>query len=36
LELTMLGADIENIKEYADSRSELKSKVDAILDKFTW
>jgi len=36
LELTMLGADIESIKEYADSRSELKSKVDAILDKFTW
>ena len=36
LELTMLGADIESIKEDADSRSALKSKVDAILDKFDW
>lgn len=36
LEVTMLGTDIDNIKEYADSRSELKSKVDAILNKFTW
>lgn len=36
LELTMLGANIEIIKEDADSRSELKSKVDAILNKFTW
>jgi len=36
LELTMLGADIESIKEDAQSRSELKSKVDAILGKFEW
>jgi len=36
LELTMLGADIERIKEDADSRSALKSKVDAILGKFDW
>lgn len=36
VELTMLGASIEDIKEDADSRSELKSKVDAILNKFTW
>jgi hypothetical protein len=36
LELTMLGADIESIKEDADSRSALKSKVDAILQKFEW
>ena len=36
LELTMLGADIESIKEDADSRSALKSKVDAILGKFDW
>jgi hypothetical protein len=36
LELTMLGADIESIKEDAHSRSELKSKVDAILGKFDW
>lgn len=36
LELTMLGADIESIKEDADSRSALKAKVDAILGKFEW
>ena len=36
LELTMLGADIESIKEDADSRSALKAKVDAILGKFDW
>lgn len=36
LELAMVGADIEDIKEHADSRSELKSKVDAILGKFDW
>ena len=36
LELTMLGTDIESIKEDADSRSALKSKVDAILGKFDW
>lgn len=36
LEVTMLGADIESIKEDADVRSELKSKVDGILKKFEW
>lgn len=36
LELTMLGADIESIKEDANVRSELKSKVDNILKKFEW
>lgn len=36
LELTMLGADIEAIKEDAGVRSELKSKVDDILKKFEW
>jgi hypothetical protein len=36
LEITMLGADMENIKEDADSRQELKSKVDAIIGKFNW
>jgi hypothetical protein len=36
VELTMMGADIESIKEDAGSRSELKSKVDDILKKFEW
>jgi len=36
LELTMLGANIEVIKESSDARSELKSKVDSILKKFEW
>ena len=36
LELTMLGANIEVIKESTDARVELKSKVDAILGKFSW
>jgi hypothetical protein len=36
LELTMLGANIEVIKESSDARSELKSKVDNILKKFEW
>jgi len=36
VELTMLGANIDNIKEYAVSRTELKSKVDSILKKFEW
>lgn len=34
LEVTMLGADIESIKEDADARKEVKSKVDDILKKF--
>ena len=36
LELAMIGADIEDIKEHADSRVELKSKVDDILKRFEW
>lgn len=36
LELTMLGVDIEDIKEYADVRSNVKNKVDEILNKFNW
>ena len=36
LEITMLGANIEAIKEDAGVRSELKSKVDNILKKFEW
>lgn len=36
LELTMLGANMDNIKEDADSRKELKTKVDAILNKFNF
>jgi hypothetical protein len=34
LELTMLGANIETIKDDPDVRKQLKSKVDTILDKF--
>ena len=36
VELTMMGANIESIKEDADTRSELKSKVDNILKRFEW
>jgi hypothetical protein len=36
LELTMLGADIEYIKESPMVRENLKNKVDAILEKFEW
>ena len=36
LEQTMLGVDIEDIKEHAEIRSSVKSKVDAILQKFDW
>jgi hypothetical protein len=36
LELTMLGQDIESIKESPQARSELKTKVDDILKKFEW
>ena len=36
LEVTMLGADIEDIKERPEARSNLKSKVDDILGKFSW
>lgn len=36
LELTMLGQDIETIKDSPYARSELKGKVDNILKKFEW
>jgi hypothetical protein len=36
LELTMLGTDIDDIKESPYVRQELKSKVDAILKQFEW
>lgn len=36
LELTMLGLDIDDIKEHAEVRSVVKNKVDAILQKFDW
>lgn len=36
LELTMLGVDIEAIKESPDVRSNVKAKVDDILKKFDW
>jgi hypothetical protein len=36
LESTMLGADIESIKESAEVRVDLKNRVDSILKKFDW
>ena len=36
LEQTMLGADIDSIKESAEVRASMKTKVDAILSKFEW
>jgi hypothetical protein len=36
LELTMLGVDIDAIKESPDVRSSVKAKVDDILKKFEW
>jgi hypothetical protein len=36
LELTMLGVDIDDIKEHAEVRNDVKSKVDEILGKFNW
>lgn len=36
LEVTMLGADIEDIKERPEVRSSMKAKVDDILSKFNW
>ena len=36
LELTMLGVDIEDIKEHAEVRQSVKTKVDDILKKFDW
>ena len=36
LELTMLGADIESVKESPEVRSDLKNRVDDILKRFDW
>jgi len=36
VELAMLGTNIEDVKEDAYVRENLKSKVDAILGKFDW
>jgi hypothetical protein len=36
LEITMLGADIDDIKERPEVRSSMKAKVDEILGKFSW
>lgn len=36
LEQTMIGADIDSIKESAEVRASMKSKVDAILSTFEW
>ena len=36
LEQTMLGADIDSIKESPEVRASMKSKVDAILSQFEW
>jgi hypothetical protein len=36
VELAMLGADIEEVKDSAIVRENLKSKVDEILGKFEW
>lgn len=36
LEVTMLGTNLETLKEDSVARSDLKSKVDAIINKFEW
>jgi hypothetical protein len=36
LELTMLGTNIDAIKEDEHHRTEVKAKVDAIIKKFEW
>jgi len=36
LELTMLGIDIDDVREDKGCRTELKTKVDEILNKFNW
>ena len=36
LEITMLGVDIDGIKESAEMRSTVKNKVDEILKRFDW
>jgi hypothetical protein len=36
LERALIGVDIDDIKEYEHVRSDVKSKVDAIIEKFDW
>lgn len=36
LEVTMRGTNLEELKEDSVARSDLKSKVDAIINKFSW
>jgi hypothetical protein len=36
LELTMLGADIEAIKDSPVVRADMKAKIDNMLGKFDW
>jgi tRNA A58 N-methylase Trm61 len=36
LEQAMLGADIEVLRESPTERADVKSKVDAILNRFDW
>ena len=36
LELTMLGANMESIRESKEHRAEVKTKVDDILKRFEW
>lgn len=36
LEVTMLGADIEDIKEHPEVRKNMKDKLDAILKQYEW
>jgi hypothetical protein len=36
LELTLLGVDIDDVREFSTARASLKSSVDAILNKFDW
>jgi hypothetical protein len=36
LELTMLGADIETIKESPEVRKDMKTRLDAILKQYEW
>jgi hypothetical protein len=36
LERALIGVDIDDIKEYEQVRSDVKTKVDAILEKFDW
>lgn len=36
LERTLMGVDIDDVREYPSKRKEVKAKVDAILSKFEW